>query len=154
MNCLICDTTNTSIWSDVYDKSGNILLETQIKVADLTVKGIITTTEKQKEMSEHQKWKRENSTSPTDTYESLFDKVIPSKKQTLYSLTLYHTTNTILIQGNRKSICVTKEFPLMKVIVNHKCKHNTSVTAAHSQILKMENETTVPNKVQQKDEPT
>ena len=55
MNCLICDTTNTSIWNDVYDKSGNILLETQIKVADLTVKGIITTTEKQKEMSEHQK---------------------------------------------------------------------------------------------------
>ena len=42
----------------------------------------------------------------------------------------------------------------MKAIINHKCKHNTSVTAAHSQILKMENETTVPNKVQQKDEPT
>ena len=36
------------IWSDVYDKSGDILLETQIKVAELTVKDI-TTTKKRKE---------------------------------------------------------------------------------------------------------
>ena len=86
------------IWSDVYDKSGDILLETQIKVAELTVKDI-TTTRKRKESSENQKGKGGNSTSPTDTVESLFDEIIPSKKQTLYSLTLYHTTNTMLIQG-------------------------------------------------------
>ena len=59
----------------------------------------ITTTRKRKESSENQKGKGGNSTSPTDTVESLFDEIIPSKKQTLYSLTLYHTTNTMLIQG-------------------------------------------------------
>ena len=74
----------------------------------MTVKDIISTTKKRKELLENQKGKGENSTSPTDTDESLFDEIIPSKKQTLYSLTLYHTVNTILIQGNRKSIWVTK----------------------------------------------
>ena len=98
------------IWKDVYNKRGDIQLETQIKVTNLIVKDI-NTTKKQKETSENQKGKGENSMSPTHTDESLFDKIIPSKKQTLYSLTLYHTTYTILIQGNRKSIWVTKEFP-------------------------------------------
>ena len=74
----------------------------------MTVKDIISTTKKRKELLENQKGKGENSTSPTDTDESLFDEIIPSKKQTIYSLTLYHTANTILIQGNRKSIWVTK----------------------------------------------
>ena len=37
------------IWKDVYDKSGDIQLETQIKVADLTVKDITTTTTKKKQ---------------------------------------------------------------------------------------------------------
>ena len=49
---------------------------------------------------------------------------------------------------------MTKEFPLMKAIINHKCRHNTSITDAHNQILEMENETTTVNKVQQKDDPT
>ena len=114
----------------------------------------ITTTKKQKETSENQKGKGENSMSPTDTDESLFDKIIPSKKQTLYSLTLYHTTYMILIQGNRKSIWVTKEFPLMKAVINHKCKNNTSITDAYNQILETENKTTTPNKIKQKDDST
>ena len=42
----------------------------------------------------------------------------------------------------------------MKAIINHKCKHNTSVIDAYNQILEMENKTTKPNKVQQKDDPT
>ena len=49
---------------------------------------------------------------------------------------------------------MTKEFPLLKAIINHKCKHNTSITDAYNQILEMENETTTVNKVQQKDDPT
>ena len=115
------------IWSDVYDKSGNILLEIQTKVADLTVKGIIITTKNEKK---RQRTKKEQS--PTDTDESLFDETIPSKKQT-YSLTLYHTANTILIQGNTKSIWVTIEFPLMKAIIKRKCNCNTSITDAYNQ---------------------
>ena len=42
----------------------------------------------------------------------------------------------------------------MKVIINHKCKHSTSITDVYNQILEMENKTTTPNKVQQKDDPT
>ena len=42
----------------------------------------------------------------------------------------------------------------MKAIINHKCKHNTSITDAYNQILEMENKTTTPNKVWQKDDPT
>ena len=83
-------------------------------MADLTVKDITTaTTKKQTNKKKHLRTKKEkeNSMSPTDTDESLSDETIPSKKQTSYSLTLYHSTNTILIQGNRKSIWVTKEFP-------------------------------------------
>ena len=30
--------------------------------------------------------------------------LIPSKNQTLYIITLYHTTSTFLIQGSQKSI--------------------------------------------------
>ena len=42
----------------------------------------------------------------------------------------------------------------MKAIINHKCKHNAPITDVYNQILEMENETTIPNKVQQKDDPT
>ena len=44
------------IWSDVYDKSGDTPLETQIMVDDLTVKDIITTTKNEKK---HQRTKKE-----------------------------------------------------------------------------------------------
>ena len=92
------------------------------------MKGIIITTKNEKK---RQRTKKEQS--PTETDESLFDETIPSKTQILYSLTFYHTANTILIQGNRKSIWVTIEFPLMKAIIKHKCKRNTSITDAYNQ---------------------
>ena len=44
------------IWSDVYDKNGDIPLKTHIIVADLTVKDIITTTKNEKK---HQRTKKE-----------------------------------------------------------------------------------------------
>ena len=56
-------------------------------VADLTAK-VITTT-KRKETPQNQKGRGENSSSPIITDESLFDKIIPSKKQTLYTLLLF-----------------------------------------------------------------
>ena len=44
------------IWSDVYDKNGDIPLETQIMAVDLTVKDIITTAKNEKK---HQRTKKE-----------------------------------------------------------------------------------------------
>ena len=158
MNCLICDTTNTSriytiIWSDVYNKSGNILLETQIMVADLTAK-VITTTKTKRNTTEPKRKRGKQQFTNNHRWKSIWQDNTIKKTNIIYSLTLYHTRNTILIQGSRKSIWVTKELPLMKAIINHKCKHNAPITDVYNQILEMENETTIPNKVQQKDDPT
>ena len=40
--------------------------------------------------------------------------LIPSKNQTLYIITLYHTNNTFLIQGSQKSIWVNKNISILK----------------------------------------
>ena len=45
--------------------------------------------------------------------------IIPSKNQTLYIITIYHTTNAVLIQGNQKSIWANKEFPILKAVLLH-----------------------------------
>ena len=56
---------------------------------------------------------RKNKAHPT-TFE-----IIPSKNQTLYIIILYNTTNTVLIQGNQKSIWANKEFPILKAVLLH-----------------------------------
>ena len=38
--------------------------------------------------------------------------------QTDYMITLHHTTSSILIQGNQRTVWVKKEFPLLKAILN------------------------------------
>ena len=45
--------------------------------------------------------------------------IIPSKNQTLYIITLYHTTNTVLVQGSQKSIRANNEFPVLKAVFLH-----------------------------------
>ena len=89
-------------WSDISDKKGKTLLETQVKVSEM-----MTETNKN----------RKNKAHPT-TFE-----IIPSKNQTLYIIILYHTTNTVLIQGNQKSIWANKEFPILKAVLLHKREH-------------------------------
>ena len=74
--------TSGIVWSDTSDKEGKTLLETQVKLSE-----IMTETNKNTKIKH-----------PTTS------EIMPSKNQTLYIITLYHTTNTILIQGNQKSI--------------------------------------------------
>lgn len=38
--------------------------------------------------------------------------------QTDYMITLHHTTSSVLIQGNQRTVWVKKEFPLLKAILN------------------------------------
>ena len=55
----------------------------------------------------------------------------------LYIITLYHTTNTVLIQGNQKSIWVNKEFPILKAVFLHKREHNMPMDEAYNKTLEM-----------------
>ena len=91
------------VCSDTSDKEGKTLLETQVKVSE-----IMTETNKN----------RTNKTHPTTS------ELIPSKNQTLSIITLYHTTNTVLVQGNQKSIWTNKEFPILKAVLLHITEHN------------------------------
>ena len=85
-------------WTDTID--GNVLLETQVKVF---------------------KQNKKNSTNDIKTEEdsnqTLFNESIPPKSNILYVLTLYHTTNTLLIQGNLRANWVNEEYPLLKTVI-------------------------------------
>ena len=87
------------VWSDTSDKKGKPLLETQVKVSEIMTE---TNTNKKNQMR------------PTTS------EIIPSKNQTLRIITIYHTTNTVLIRERRKSIWANKEFPILKAILLHK----------------------------------
>ena len=104
------------VWSDNSDKEGKTLLETQAKVYEM-----MTETNKN----------RKNKTHPTTS------EIIPSKNQTLQIITLYHTTNTVLIQGHQKSIWANKEFPILKTVFLHKREHNTPMDEAYNKTLEM-----------------
>ena len=92
------------------------MLETQVKVSE-----IMTETNKNKK----------NKTHPTTS------ELIPSKNQTLSIITLYHTTNTILVQGNQKSIWTNKEFPILKAVLLHMGEQNTLMDEACNKTLEM-----------------
>ena len=82
-------------WSDILDRNGNILLETQAKVTlpndvNSKTKGV------------------------KDPDKAIFNE----KNHTLYTLTLYHTTNTILIHGNKKEMWVDKKYPILRTVLN------------------------------------
>ena len=73
-------------WTDTLDKGENVLLEIQVKIF---------------------KQNKKNSTNDTkteeDSNETLFNESIPPKSNILYVLTLYHTTNTLLIKGKSRN---------------------------------------------------
>ena len=104
------------VWSDTSDKEGKTLLETQMKVSE-----IMTETNKI----------RKNKTHPTTS------ELIPSKNRTLSIITLYHTTNTILVQGNQKSIWTNKEFPILKAVLLDMREQNTLMNEACNKTLEM-----------------
>ena len=104
------------VWSDTSDKEGKTLLETQMKVSE-----IMTETNKIRNTKTH----------PTTS------ELIPSKNQTLSIITLYHTTNTILVQGNQKSIWTNKEFPILKAELLYMREYNTLMDEAYNKTLEM-----------------
>lgn len=122
-------------WSDVFDKSGGNLLETQVKISDLSLKQVINKNKTEKKDS---KSNIEYENPLIDKGDKLFNEIIPSKNQVLYSLTLYHTTNTLLIQGNKKVIWVEKEFPILKSVLKYKNENKSSTIEAYQQILEVD----------------
>ena len=79
-------------WSDIIDKSGSLLLETQIKVAELRQRNNVN-----------------------NNINNMFDETIPSNNQTHYVVTLYHTTSTLLIKAAEKQFGLKKNSPYLKL---------------------------------------
>ena len=105
-------------WSDTLDKNGNILLETQVKVAlpnDV-----------------HSKMK-----GVEDPDKTIYNKCIPTKNYVLYTLTLYHTINTILIQGNKKQMWVDKEYPILRTVRKRMKEQDLTILDVCNQVLNL-----------------
>ena len=104
------------VWSGTSDKEGKTLLETLVKISE-----IMTETNKN----------RKNKTYP------ITSELIPSRSQTLSIIIRYHTANTVLVQGNQKSIWTNKEFPILKAVLLHMREHNTLMDEAYNKTLEM-----------------
>ena len=110
-------------WSDILDKNGNILLETQIKVAspndvNSKTKGV------------------------EDPDEGIFNEYSPIKNYTLYALTLCHTTNTILIQRNKKQMWVDKEYPILRTVLKRMKEKDLTILYAYNHVLDLPSKNT------------
>ena len=107
-------------WTDTIDKEGNVLLETQVKVF---------------------KQIKKNSTNDIKTEEesnqTLFNESIPPKSNILYVLTLYHTTNTLLIQGNLRVNWVNEEYPLSETVLNKRKEQESSMLEAYNHAVEI-----------------
>ena len=104
-------------WSNITDKSGTVSLETQIKVAELPRKNNV------------------------NTDNNMFNEIIQSSNLTHYTITLYHTTSTLLIQGSQRTVWVEKEFPILKAVLNHHRNHGTNnINEAYNHILEIPEE--------------
>ena len=112
-------------WTDTIDKEGNVLLETQVKVF---------------------KQIKKNSTNDIKTEEesnqTLFNESIPPKSNILYVLTLYHTTNTLLIQGNLRVNWVNEEYPLSETVLNKRKEQESSMLEAYNHAVEIPTLTT------------
>ena len=112
-------------WTDTIDKEGNVLLETQVKVF---------------------KQNKKNSTNDIKTEEdsnqTLFNESIPPKSNILYVLTLYHTNNTLLIQGNLRANWVDEDYPLLKTVLNKRKEQESSMLEAYNHVLEIPTLTT------------
>ena len=92
------------------------------------------------------KQNKKNSTNDTKTEEdpnqTLFDELIPPKSNILYVLTLYHTTNTLFIQGNLRANWVDEEYPLLKTVLNKRKEQESSMLEAYNHVLEIPTLTT------------
>ena len=112
-------------WTNTLDKGGYVLLETQVKVFRKNSK---------------------NSTKETKTEEDsnqTFNESISPKSNILYVLTLYHTTNTLLIQGNLRANWVDEEYPLLKTVLNKRKKQESSMLETYNYVLEIPTLTTI-----------
>ena len=94
-------------WTDTLDKGGDVLLGTQVKIFKQNMKNSTNDTKAEE-----------------DSNQTLFNESIPPKSNILYVLTLYHTTNTLFIQGNLRANWVNEGYPLLKTDLNKRKKRN------------------------------
>ena len=92
-------------WTDTLDKGGDVLLGTQVKIFKQNMKNSTNDTKAEE-----------------DSNQTLFNGSIPPKSNILYVLTLYHTTNTLFIQGNLRANWVDEGYPLLKTVLHKKRK--------------------------------
>ena len=107
-------------WSDILDKNGNKLLETQVKVA------LPNDVNSKKKGAE-------------DFNQTIFNECIPTKNHTMYILTLYHTKDTVLIQGNKKQMWVDKEYPILRTVLKRMKQKDPAILDAYNQVLDLPN---------------
>ena len=105
---------------DTFDKNGNKLLETQVKVA------LPNDVNSKKKGAE-------------DFDRTIFNECIPTKNHTMCILTLYHTTNTVLIQGNKKQMWVDKEYPILRTVLKRMKEKDLTILDAYNQVLDLPN---------------
>ena len=104
-------------WTDTLDKGGNVLLKTLVKI-----------------FKQNKKNSTKNTKTEEDSNQTLFNESIPPKSNILYVLTLYHTTNTLLIQDNLRANWVDEEYPLLKTILNKKKEQESSMLEAYNHV--------------------
>ena len=80
--------------------------------------------------------------SEEDSNQALFNESIPPKSNILYVLTLYHTNNTLLIQGNLRANWVDEEYPLLKTVLNKRKEQESSMLEAYNHVLEIPTLTT------------
>ena len=112
-------------WTDILDIGGNVLLETQVKV-----------------FKQNKKNSTNNTKSEEDSNQTLFNESIPPKSNFLYVLTLYHTTNTLLIQSNLRANWVDEEYPLLKTVLHKRKEQESSMLETYNNVLEISTLTT------------
>ena len=112
-------------WTDTIDKEGNVLLETQVKV-----------------FKQNKKNSTNNTKSEEDSNQKLFNESISPKSNFLYVLTLYHTTNTLLIQSNLRANWVDEEYPLLKTVLHKRKEQESSMLETYNNVLEISTLTT------------
>ena len=112
-------------WTDILDKGGNLLLETQVKV-----------------FKQNKKNSTNNTKSEEESNQTLFNESMPPKSNFLYVLTLYYTTNTLLIQGNLRANWVDEEYPLLKTVLHKRKEQESSMLETYNNVLEIPTLTT------------
>ena len=112
-------------WADILDIGGNVLLETQVKV-----------------FKQNKKNSTNNTKSEEDSNQKLFNESISPKSNFLYVLTLYHTTNTLLIQSNLRANWVDEEYPLLKTVLHKRKEQESSMLETYNNVLEISTLTT------------